>query len=111
MSKELEANVAGESIPFYRKRWFIVLAGLAAAGLASAGISTYLKLRGTLYTDNAIVDGPKISVSSQCAGRIVRMAVTEGLEVKKGELLLELDASEANADTAKAAALRAAPPR
>ena len=104
MEQRLEAGAAGESVPFYRKKIVQMLFGLAATAIFAAGIMSYLKSRGTLYTDNAVVDGQKISVSSQCAGRLMRLTATEGLMVKKGDLLVELDASEANAEMAKAEA-------
>jgi membrane fusion protein (multidrug efflux system) len=67
-------------------------------------IVSCIRSRKYLYTDDAIVDGHKISVSSECPGRIKHLAVSEGSAVKKDELLVELDDSEINAERTKAEA-------
>jgi HlyD family secretion protein len=51
-----------------------------------------------------IVDGNEVIVSPQIAGRIVKLTVDEGSEVKKGDLLAELDPKELQASLAAARA-------
>src|ERR1700726_2483245 len=41
-----------------------------------------------------VVDGNEVIVSPQITGRIVRLTVDEGSEVKKGDLIAELDRAE-----------------
>ena len=47
-----------------------------------------------------IVDGNEVIVSPQITGRIVNLTVDEGTEVKKGELIAELDPKELQASLA-----------
>jgi len=51
-----------------------------------------------------IVDGNEVIVSPQIMGRIVKLTVDEGSEVKKGDLLAELDPRELQASLAAAKA-------
>jgi multidrug resistance efflux pump len=48
-----------------------------------------------------IVDGNEVIVSPQIAGRIVRLTVDEGSEVKQGDLIAELDPAELQAQLAQ----------
>jgi HlyD family secretion protein len=60
--------------------------------------------RGSAIPLTGIVDGNEVIVSPQIMGRIVDLTVDEGSEVKKGQLIAELDAKEleASLDAAKA---------
>jgi len=51
-----------------------------------------------------VVDGNEVIVSPQITGRIVRLTVDEGSEVKKGDLIAELDPAELQAGLAAAKA-------
>jgi HlyD family secretion protein len=51
-----------------------------------------------------VVDGNEVIVSPQITGRIVRLTVDEGSEVKKGDLIAELDPAELQASLAAAKA-------
>jgi len=51
-----------------------------------------------------VVDGDEVIVSPQITGRIVELKVDEGNEVKKGELIAELDPKELQANLAAAKA-------
>jgi HlyD family secretion protein len=51
-----------------------------------------------------IVDGNEVVVSPQITGRIVKLTVDEGSEVKKGDLIAELDRTELEASLAAAKA-------
>jgi HlyD family secretion protein len=47
-----------------------------------------------------VVDGNEVIVSPQMTGRIVQLTVDEGSEVKKGQLIAELDSAELRSDVA-----------
>jgi HlyD family secretion protein len=47
-----------------------------------------------------IVDGNEVIVSPQITGRIVKLTVDEGSEVKKGQLIAEMDRAELEAEVA-----------
>lgn len=51
-----------------------------------------------------VVDGNEVIVSPQMTGRIVKLTVDEGSEVKKGQLIAELDRAELESDVASQAA-------
>jgi HlyD family secretion protein len=51
-----------------------------------------------------IVDGNEVIISPQITGRIVKLTVDEGSEVKKGQLIAELDPKELQASLAAAKA-------
>ena len=51
-----------------------------------------------------IVDGNEVIVSPQITGRIINLTVDEGSEVKKGDLIAELDPKELEASLAAAKA-------
>ena len=48
-----------------------------------------------------VVDGNEVIISPQIAGRMIRLNVDEGSEVKKGDLIAELDPSELQAALAQ----------
>ena len=58
-----------------------------------AAVGGYFWLTGGRYidTDNAYVQQPKVSISSDVAGRIVSVAVTDNQSVKAGDVLFGID--------------------
>ncbi len=72
--------------------------------LIAAGIYWFTVPRSRTIPLTGIVDGNEVIVSPQITGRIVHLAVDEGSEVKKGELLAELDSRELEANQAAAKA-------
>src|SRR5438445_176051 len=56
----------------------------------------------------ATYPGGSVSISAEVGGRIARLAVEEGMRVRKGELLLDLDCDEERAALAEARAQAAA---
>jgi membrane fusion protein (multidrug efflux system) len=100
-------NIADESIndvPMYRKKrvlipFFIIL--LAAIG----GIYWYIGQLGYVSTDDAFIDGNKLSISSKILGRITQLSVDEGDTVKQGQLLVQLDDTDLKAKEEQAKAL------
>ena len=64
----------------------------------------YIKVRGVLSTDDAYVDGDRVSVSSKILGRIVELGADEGDTVHAGTLLVRLDDTDLRAQEAQAQA-------
>ena len=60
--------------------------------------------RGNSIPLTGIVDGNEVIVSPQITGRIIKLKVDEGSEVKKGDLIAELDPKELQANLAAAKA-------
>jgi multidrug resistance efflux pump len=84
-----------------RYRIFVLLGALSVGALAyylvSTGSSSERVLQGT-------VDANEVAVNAMITGRITRLAVQEGQDVKAGDLVAELDAAElASARDASAA--------
>ncbi len=82
------------SQPWNRKK--ILLLSILTGVIAFICIMTYQYFTSDhyLYIDNAMVDGEKISISSKYSGKIVKMFVSEGSFVDKGQLLVQMDDDE-----------------
>jgi len=72
---------------------FIPLAIVTIAVLVGAFMwyEDYIKY---VSTDDAHIEGNKVSVSTKILGRIIQLYVDEGDTVKQGQLLVELDSSD-----------------
>lgn len=79
------------------RRFLVLLAVIFAAALAIYFISTP---HGNAIRLIGVVDGNDVVVSPQITGRMIRLLVDEGAEVKKGELIAELDPAELEATVA-----------
>lgn len=83
-------------------RKFLVLVGLVF--LLALGIYLFSIPSGREIPLTGIVDGNEVIVSPQITGRIIRLTVDEGSEVKKGDLIAELDPKQLEASLAAAQA-------
>lgn len=83
-------------------RKFLVLVGLVF--LLALGIYLFSTPGGREIPLTGIVDGNEVIVSPQITGRIIRLTVDEGSEVKKGDLIAELDPKQLEASLAAAQA-------
>jgi HlyD family secretion protein len=77
---------------------------LGAVFLIALGSYFYSTPGGREIPLTGIVTGNEVLVSPQISGRMVRLLVDEGSEVKKGQLIAELDAAELQAARDSAAA-------
>jgi membrane fusion protein (multidrug efflux system) len=66
---------------------FIVLPALAAAG----GLFAYLHGGRYVSTDNAYVGAQKVLITPEVSGRVTRISVQEGQQLKVGDELFEID--------------------
>lgn len=76
-----------------KKAGITILLLVLLVGLAG-GIWWSIALRTTLKTDNAKVAGDLVDVSSKVAGKVQKIYVKEGQEVKAGQILVKLDDSQ-----------------
>ncbi|MDE3137369.1 MAG: HlyD family secretion protein [Acidobacteriota bacterium] len=83
-------------------RKFLGVLGLVFA--IALGVYLFTTPRGNAIRLVGIVDGNDVVVSPQITGRMTRLLVNEGSEVKKGELIAEFDPSELEAVVASQAA-------
>jgi membrane fusion protein (multidrug efflux system) len=84
-------------------KWLILLAVLVVIGLA-VFIYWYLYLRGYVSTDDAYIEGNRISISSKILGRITELTVDEGDTIQQNQLLVQLDSTDLHAQMAQAVA-------
>lgn len=72
----------------------VVVPAIAFAVMALGGI--YMLLHGHYYqvTDDAFIEGHIVSVAPRVSGPVVRLYIKDNQEVKKGDLLLEIDPAD-----------------
>lgn len=86
-----------------KKRLSVLAVFLAVvAGMAYA--YWYFNLRGFVSTDDAFIDGDRVSLGAKMLGRITDVTVGEGDVVSKGQHLVQLDDSDLQAQKAQAEA-------
>lgn len=73
-----------------RTRRRILMGGVVLAIIIGSGVA-YLRGGRTISTDNAYVQAGMLTVSPSVEGIVTRIAVSEGEEVKPGDLLFALD--------------------
>jgi len=90
--------------PLHRRRSVVLpLLLLVVLGLAGAGY-WYVRVRGVITTDDAYVDGDRVSVSTKMLGRVVELGADEGDTVAEGQLLVRLDDADLRAQEGQAQA-------
>ena len=88
-----------------KKRLPRTLAAIAAAAVAvAAGVYYFQYILPFESTDDAFVEGHVTAVASQVSGRVARLLVRDNQEVKRGDLLLEIDPRDYEAKLAQAQA-------
>jgi membrane fusion protein (multidrug efflux system) len=82
-----------------------VLAAIAAAAIAvAAGVYYFSFVLPFESTDDAFVEGHVTAVASQVPGRVAELLVQDNQEVRKGDLLLQIDPRDYEARLAQAQA-------
>ena len=88
-------------VPMTGRKFVVVLGVLFLIALVVYMLTTP---RGNDIPLTGVVDGNEVIVSPQITGRMVKLKVDEGSEVKKGDLIAELDPKELEANLAAAKA-------
>jgi membrane fusion protein, multidrug efflux system len=88
----------------HRKKRVIIPVLLLVLAAAASVRYWYVNLRGYVSTDDAYIDGDKITTSSKILGRIAELTVDEGDTVRTGQLLVRLDDSDLRAQVVQAEA-------
>ncbi len=95
-----EHNVAAAQgaaeAPRSKRRPYVILAIVVALGLGAIAIVSWLS-RGRESTDDAQVDADVVVVSTRVSGTVLKVHVTDNQQVKKGDLLVEIDPSDLTA--------------
>ncbi|ABF53791.1 HlyD family secretion protein [Sphingopyxis alaskensis] len=87
--------------PGWRTR--LIMFGLPLA-LVAGGAGWWLLSGGSVSTDNAYVQMDKVSVAAEVGGRITEVAVRDGEQVAKGQLLFRIDSEPYALNVAQATA-------
>src|SRR5262244_2306964 len=93
-----DAPATTGSAPSPQRRWrmsrgklrLILLVGLPLIALA-IGTAIYLGSGRYITTDNAYVGAPKVLITPDISGKVLRVTVREGQAVKAGDELFEID--------------------
>jgi membrane fusion protein (multidrug efflux system) len=80
----------------------LLLSGIAVLGAVGYGAWWYTNARFLQSTDDAYVGGDISAISAKVSGYIQEIAIKDNMPVKKGELLVRLDARDYQAALAKA---------
>jgi membrane fusion protein (multidrug efflux system) len=70
-----------------------ILVGIAVLAVMAAGVFGYwlIFMRGIVYTDDARFSGHLVDVAPEINGRLIDVAVREGMFVRKGTIVFRLD--------------------
>jgi membrane fusion protein, multidrug efflux system len=104
--KNIVPNNGDENIndvPLFRQKKIFIPA-LIILIAAILGIYWYIGQLAYVSTDDAVIDGNRLSVSSKILGRIMLLTVDEGDTVKQGQLLVQLDSTDLKAQELQARA-------
>jgi membrane fusion protein, multidrug efflux system len=93
-----------DSVPFYRNHRTLIPLILVVIAAAAATAAYIKNKREFISTDDAVIDGNRVSVSAKMLGRIEALEADEGDSVIQGQILFRLDPSDLRAQEAQAAA-------
>lgn len=92
---------------FLRRPLVLLVLGIVVLALIVGGVLWWLHARRYESTDDAFIDVHMTRVAPQVAGRVLRVAVDDNQEVKRGDLLVEIDPADYQARLDQAAANQA----
>jgi membrane fusion protein (multidrug efflux system) len=93
------------TVPFYKRtRMMIIAAVFLIAGLFF-GLRYYVYASAHESTDDAFIEGHVIQISPKVTGHISKVYILENQQVKKGDLLAEIDSRDYDAQLAQARAV------
>jgi membrane fusion protein, multidrug efflux system len=93
-----------ESVPLYRNVKVVIPLFLVVLAIAIFAWLYYVRLRDFVSTDDAYIDGDRVSVSAKILGRIDQLIVDEGDTVYQGQVLVKLTDNDPRAQEAQAKA-------
>jgi membrane fusion protein, multidrug efflux system len=90
--------------PFYRRPYVMIIGAVALLAAIIFGLRYYLYARSHESTDDAFIDGDIVQISPKVQGHVLRIHVSDNQQVKKGDLLVEIDPADfqARLDQARA---------
>jgi membrane fusion protein, multidrug efflux system len=90
--------------PIYKRPFIVLIAIVVILALIIGALLFWRHSRKHESTDDAFVDGNASSIAAQAAGRVTKLYVTDNQQVKAGDALVDIDASDiqARVDQARA---------
>jgi len=106
LSEDFDDEIIEESNEAAKRRSRVPIYVTGGIILISAivGLAWWLYARQFVTTDDAFIEGNITLVSSKISAHVAHLHITENQYVKKGDLLIEFDAQEADAKLAQAKA-------
>lgn len=89
--------------PFLSRRILALTGILVLCALVAAGYWFFF-MRGIVYSDDARIDADVVDLAPEINGTLRQVLVTEGMTVKKGQVLFVLDTESLEADVTQAQA-------
>ncbi len=93
-----------DEVPLFRKKRVVIPVLVFIIGAAIAAWYWYVNYRAYDSTDDAYIDGNRVSISSKMLGRIAELGADEGDTVTAGEVLVVLDDTDLRAQEKQAQA-------
>jgi membrane fusion protein (multidrug efflux system) len=92
------------SRPLSRRKRVLIPAVIIVLAALVATAYWYVYRRGYVSTNDALIDGTPVTISSKMLGRVVGIAVDSGDATREGQILVQLDDSDLRAQEAQARA-------
>lgn len=93
-----------ESVPLYKNAKLVIPLFLVVLAIAIFAWRYYINIRDFVSTDDAYIDGNRVSVSSKILGRINQLTADEGDTVQIGQILVQIDDNDLRAQETQAKA-------
>jgi len=106
-ASEHNVPAAAAVAPRSKSRPYVILGIVVAVGLSAAFVVSWMS-RGRESTDDAQIDADVVVVSTRVGGAVLKVHVTDNQQVKKGDLLVEIDPADLTARAKQAEAELAA---
>jgi len=90
---QADASEVTASAKKKRARPYLILGSVVGVALAIYGTFTWMS-RGNENTDDAQVDADVVTVATRVGGTVLKVHVSDNQQVKKGDLLVELDPAD-----------------
>lgn len=97
-------KAAKKPTPGWKKALYGLIGLIVLAVIVIAAMAYWLYARQFETTDNAFIDGYQSQVSAQASAKVLKLLVADNEEVRKGQVILELDPRDyqVRLDTARA---------
>lgn len=93
-----------DSVPLYRNFKLVIPLFIVVLGISIIAWIWYIGMRDFVSTDDAYIDGNRVSISTKIMGRIDKLLTDEGDSVHQGQIVVHLDDADLSAQEAQSKA-------